>query len=219
MSQNGNGNGNGDGERIDASISDEAREGLTGTTPSTVYAPLHDPEQVTRAPDGKPIEQQPAWRQDFPIDWPQDSYVARRDFGKFMVLTSFAFVVGQFWIGAQNVWRKQRGNPPVRKIASLAEIQVGQSLVFNYPREHDACLLIRTGESNFLAYGQKCTHLSCAVIPKVELSEIQCPCHHGVFDLATGRPIAGPPRRPLPRILLEIRGADIYAIGVEWRTV
>src|SRR5579875_3286117 len=31
----------------------------------------------------------PAWRQDFPIDWPQDHYVARRDFTKFLVLTAF----------------------------------------------------------------------------------------------------------------------------------
>lgn len=213
MSQNGN------GDRIDASVSSQAREGLTGTTPASVYAPLHDPEQVTQAPDGRPVEQQPAWRRDFPIDWPQDNYVARRDFGKFMVLTSFAFVVGQFWIGAQNVWRKQRGRPPVRKIATLAQLPVGGRLVFNYPDEHDPCLLVRTAEQRFLAYSQKCTHLSCAVVPAIEKGEILCPCHHGVFDLATGRPIAGPPRRPLPRILLEIRGDDLYANGIEWRTV
>ena len=57
--------------------------------------PLHDPEQITIAPDGRPMDEQPAWRQDFPIDWPQDQYVARRDFMKFLVLTSLAFAVGQ----------------------------------------------------------------------------------------------------------------------------
>ena len=35
---------------------------------------------------------------------------------------------------------------------------------------------------------------------------IRCPCHEGYFDLDTGRQIAGPPRRPLPRIMLEVRG-------------
>ena len=67
-----------------------AREGLTGTTPANLYWPTPDPEQVTMPPDFRPLELQPAWRQDFPIDWPQDQYVARRDFMKFLVLTSLA---------------------------------------------------------------------------------------------------------------------------------
>jgi Rieske Fe-S protein len=68
------------------------------------------------------------------------------------------------------------------------------------------------------AYSQKCTHLSCAVIPRVNEGIIWCPCHEGVFDLASGRPIAGPPRRPLTRILLRVQGGDVYAVGVEERT-
>jgi hypothetical protein len=58
-------------------------------------------EQLTIPPDGAPLEEQPRWRQDFPIDWPQDHYVSRRDFTKFMVLTSLAFTAGQFWIVAK----------------------------------------------------------------------------------------------------------------------
>ena len=206
-------------DAIDREVSSQAREGLTGTTPANVYKPLRDPEQVTLAPDGRPMEQQPSWRQDFPIDWPQDHYVARRDFGKFMVLTSLAFVVGQFWIGAQNLWRKQRGKPPIRRIASLAQLPAGQSLLFNYPGDHDACILLRTSEGKPVAYSQKCTHLSCAVVPLMERGELHCPCHDGFFDLASGRAISGPPQRPLPRITLDIRGDDIYATGIEWRTV
>ena len=56
--------------------------------------------------------EQPRWRQDFPIDWPEDDYVARREFTKFLVLTSRAFVVGQFWIGVQSLLRRGRGRPP-----------------------------------------------------------------------------------------------------------
>jgi Rieske Fe-S protein len=55
-------------------------------------------------------------------------------------------------------------------------------------------------------------------VPRVERGELHCPCHLGTFDLATGRPIAGPPRRPLARITLEVRGGVIYATGVEERT-
>jgi len=68
------------------------------------------------------------------------------------------------------------------------------------------------------SYSQKCTHLACAVIPQPERGVLHCPCHEGYFDLRSGRPIAGPPSRPLARILLEVRGRDIYATGVEWRT-
>ena len=69
-----------------------------------------------------------------------------------------------------------------------------------------------------MAYNQKCTHLSCAIVPHVEDGVIRCPCHEGYFDLAEGRPISGPPRRPLTRVMLEIRGADILATGIEERT-
>ena len=69
-----------------------------------------------------------------------------------------------------------------------------------------------------VAYGQKCTHLSCAVRPRVEAGILQCPCHEGSFDLASGRPVAGPPRRPLTLVRLELRGNDIFATGIEERT-
>jgi nitrite reductase/ring-hydroxylating ferredoxin subunit len=200
---------------IDPAINDPAREGLTGTAPASVYIPLRNTEQITRAPDGRPMDVQPAWRTDFPIDWPQDAYVERRDFMKFMVLTSLAFTVGQFWIAGQNWLRRRRGAPEVARIAALSEVPVGSVHTFTYPTEHDPCVLIRPAGNVLLAYNQKCTHLSCAVIPKVDEGVIRCPCHEGVFEMATGRPIAGPPERPLERILIEIRGGDIYATGVQ----
>jgi Rieske Fe-S protein len=175
-------------------------------------------EQITVAPDGRPMDQQPAWRQDFPIDWPQDQYVERRDFVKFLVLTSFALTIGQFWVAARQWWRSREAPPAGQRIASLDQLAVGGTLVFNYPGEHDACVLVRLSETELVAYSQKCTHLSCAVIPRPERGDIYCPCHHGFFDLRSGAPTAGPPPRPLPRIRLDVRGRDIYATGVELRT-
>ena len=207
--------------RLDVAINTPGREGLAGTTPANVYKPLPEREQITIPPNWEPWHFQPAWRKDFPIDWPQDHYVARRDFTKFLTLTSLAFVVGQLWIGAQNMWRRKRGKPPIRKIATLAQLPVGSTFQFNYPDKHDTCILVRLGPGadDVVAYGQKCTHLSCAVVPRVEKGHIHCPCHEGYFNLTTGTVLAGPPPRPLPRILLERRGEEIYATGVEWRTV
>jgi len=178
-----------------------------------------DSQTMTIPPDGRSMAEQPRWRQDFPIDWPEDEYVARRDFTKFMVLTSFAFVVGQLWIVTENFIRRRKARSPVREIARLDDVPVGGSLVFDYPAAHQPAVLVRLDESHFIAYGQKCTHLSCPVIPRVEEGRLHCPCHEGSFDLATGRPLAGPPRRPLTRITLEIRDRRIYATGVEERTV
>lgn len=176
-------------------------------------------EQLTIPPDGRPPEQQPQWRQDFPIDWPQDHYVARRDFTKFMVLTSFAFVAGQAWIVVQNFLRQRRGELPMQQIAALNQIAIGQSLTFDYPAQHDSCILVRTGEDRFVAFSQKCTHLSCAVVPQPDKGRFHCPCHNGSFDIETGKPLAGPPRRPLPRIKLEIINGAIFAAGVEETTI
>ncbi len=175
-------------------------------------------DPLTTPPDGKPFSDQPQWRNDFPIDWPQDEFVARRDFTKFLVLTSFAFVVGQWWIAAQNMIRRRRGAPPIMKITDISALPVGKSVVFAYPEPHEPCVLVRTGADRFVAFSQKCTHLSCAVKPEPDKGRFYCPCHHGFFDLNTGIQTAGPPRRPLPKITLEIRGNAIYATGVEVRS-
>jgi Rieske Fe-S protein len=203
---------------VDPAINTPGREGLTGTAAANLYAPSFDREQITIAPDLAPAETQPAWRQDFPIDWPQDLYVERRDFMKFMVLTSAAFAVGQLSIAFQNWYRRQAGRPPMLRIASIDDLAVGAALGFTYPDEHEPCLLLRLSANEFVAFNQKCTHLSCAVIPRPSEGSLYCPCHEGRFDLRTGVPTAGPPRRPLTRIVLELRGRDLYAVDVEERT-
>ena len=177
-----------------------------------------DHDRLTVPPDGRPEADQPRWRQDFPIDWPQDEYIARREFTKFMVLTSFAFAVGQLWILAQNYFRRSRRALPAREIAAVDEIPVGSSRIFNYPGEHEPALLVRLDESRFVAYDQRCTHLVCPVIPQIEAGRFHCPCHEGSFDLVSGRPLVGPPRRPLKRVRLEIRAGRVFATGIEERT-
>lgn len=169
----------------------------------------------TSFPDGRPESEQPKWRRDFPIDVEADEYGARRDFTKFLVLTSLAFVCGQFWIGLQSFTRRRK--PSVLRIATVDELEVGQTVSFHYPTERDPCLLIRQSQDDFIAYSSLCTHLMCPVRPELEHDQLHCPCHEGYFDAATGRPTAGPPRRPLPRIQLRIDGGTIYATDVEER--
>jgi nitrite reductase/ring-hydroxylating ferredoxin subunit len=174
-----------------------------------------DPELHTIPPDRGDMEDQPKWRQDFPIDSAQDAYVARRDFTKFLGLTSLAFVVGQFWIALQNRWRRARGELPMVAVGKVDELPAGEARTFHYPTEADPAILIRFDEATLLAYGSQCTHLQCPVLPMMSTRQLHCPCHHGYFDMQTGQPVAGPPRRPLPRIALKVQGGVIYAAGFQ----
>jgi Rieske Fe-S protein len=169
----------------------------------------------TAAPDGRPLSEQPAWRQDFPIDWPQDHYVARREFTKFLMLTSLPFALVQLCLALVSWCRRDRRRSPVKPIAALAEIPIGGVLCFEYPGAKDPCLLVRLNEETLRAFSQKCTHLGCAVTPDADKNCLYCPCHKGYFALDSGRPLAGPPRRPLPSIALENRDGVVYAVGVE----
>ncbi|HET9270829.1 MAG TPA: Rieske (2Fe-2S) protein [Vicinamibacterales bacterium] len=174
-----------------------------------------DLEHATVAPDGRPLADQPKWRRDFPIDWAQDDYVSRRELVKFVVLTSAALTVGQFWIVIKNAFSRRPAPLAEEPIATVDELSVGGAKTFTYPAGSTPRLLVRTGGAAFVAYDQQCTHLQCPVVPAVAQHRLHCPCHDGWFDLATGRPVAGPPQRPLPRVLVEVRDGMVYATGVE----
>jgi Rieske Fe-S protein len=45
-------------------------------------------------------------------------------------------------------------------------------------------------------FSSTCTHLACNVIWQEDTKQFLCPCHSGRFD-SNGRPIAGPPTKPL----------------------
>jgi nitrite reductase/ring-hydroxylating ferredoxin subunit len=174
-------------------------------------------EQARIYPDGRSIADQPTCHKDFPTDIPEDDHVARREFIKFLVLTSGAFVAGQCWIAAASAFR-QEGPYPRKRIGTAAELESRRVIEFRYPDDHEPCLALCLGPGRYVAYGQKCTHLACAVVPHLEKGELHCPCHNGYFEAAGGRPVAGPPRRPLPLVTLEVQGGEVYATGVELRT-
>jgi Rieske Fe-S protein len=170
-------------------------------------------------------EKGPRWRQDFPIRWENDHYVTRRELAKDLTLGSALLVGANALIAVVGRLRPRRA-APARRIAATAALAAGESLLFRYPTERDPCILVRTTDGRLVAYSQVCTHLSCAVI--YERAEgggavagrdagerLFCPCHHGVFSCDGGLPTAGPPTRRLPRIRLEERGADVWAVGVE----
>lgn len=166
-------------------------------------------------PDRAASAAQPRWRRDFPIDWGEDDYVSRRDLVKYVVLTSGAFAVGQLWLVYKKLFGRRQAPTPPLAVAAMNELAVGGAKTFTYPVGSAPRLLVRMGPTSFVAYDQQCTHLQCPVVPVVDQGKLHCPCHNGWFDLQTGDPIAGPPQRRLPRVLVELRDETVYATGVE----
>lgn len=160
------------------------------------------------------MEKTPAWKEAFPVSWPDDHYVTRREFTKSLALVScaaFAANGALLALGARERRRAEGPFPRVR-VARADELPVGGVKLFDYAG--DPCLLIRLGPDRFVAFGRKCTHLGCPVLYRRERQRLHCPCHEGYFDAADGRVLAGPPPRPLPRVELERNGEELWAIGL-----
>lgn len=154
------------------------------------------------------------WREDFPVEWAADNYVTRRDFTRFLILTSGATFLGNGYFVAHNALTPRAESGPKVRIAERGELKVGDVKLFRYPTDADPALLIRLGEESFVAFRQRCTHLSCPVHFNAATVQLDCPCHNGTFDARTGQVLGGPPPRPLPRIALSLEGETIYASGL-----
>ncbi len=151
----------------------------------------------------------------FPIPWEEEQTVTRRTFLSFVLLLSTTLLASTGLLGLVD-WLRRRSVSQLAPalIASVQDVPVGGVKLFSYPTAHDPCLLIRLSQDQFVAYSQKCTHLSCPVTYKAQEKEFFCPCHAGRFALEDGRVLGGPPQRPLPSILLNISGNEIWATGV-----
>ncbi len=152
--------------------------------------------------------------EEFPVNWEDDDYVTRREFFRFMTLASGGLAVGSGAIAAWTTLSRSERSLDEVKVAAADQIPVGGSIAFEYPRKGDLCLLIHKEPGHFVAYSRRCTHLSCPVDYQPELKRLYCHCHNGAFSLEDGRVLQGPPPRPLPRILIQLRQDGIYAVGI-----
>ena len=154
------------------------------------------------------------WRSEFPYHWDADDLVTRRELLQFAVYTSGALWGGTALLALLGLVQQPLRTEP-QAVANVNDVPEGQAVYFNYPDPDDQAMLLHLPGGEFVAFSQKCTHLSCAVYHQPEQERLYCPCHEGVFDPATGEPTAGPPQRALPRIVLERQGDMIMAVGVE----
>ena len=154
------------------------------------------------------------WRAEFPYHWDADDLVSRRRFLQFAVYTSGALFSGTALLALLGLLSRPE-QTEAQPVARAADVPEGQVLYFTYPTPDDQAVLLHLPGGRFVAYSQRCTHLSCAVYYQAERGRLYCPCHEGVFDPQTGEPIAGPPQRRLAQIRLRQDGDMLVAEGVE----
>ena len=151
---------------------------------------------------------------EFPYERDEEAQITRREFCNFLGLTSAALFVGAAgFAGKAALDAREIETLAAAPINGAEVLAPNSSLNFSYPTERDSAILIRTADGAYHAFGQKCTHLSCPVYYSRDHQRLECPCHEGAFDVATGDVLYGPPPRALDVIELETRDGQVWAIG------
>lgn len=166
--------------------------------------------QSDRETSGGRVGRFARWRSEFPYHRDSDEAVSRREVLRLSIIASGALFAGTALLALLGrLDDRVRGGR--KAIVRADEIAPGEVHYFEYPGD-DQAVLINHPRFGFVAFSQRCTHLSCAVYYQSDRDRLFCPCHEGVFDVANGEPVAGPPQRRLPRIELEELDGMIYAL-------
>src|SRR5436309_1019782 len=99
----------------------------------------------------RPSSSTPLWQDEFSVFTADERYVNRRQFTKFLTLTSFAMLVGNLWILARSLFHSTPKYRP-QAVAAVDEIPVGGVKLFAYPTPEDPCILVRTAAGAYTAY-------------------------------------------------------------------
>jgi nitrite reductase/ring-hydroxylating ferredoxin subunit len=153
------------------------------------------------------------WRGEFPYHWDADDLVSRRELLQFAVYASGALFASTAVLAVLGAVRGPRRSQ-TQQVARVSDVPEGAAVYFTYPEADDQAMLLHLPGGRFVAYSQRCTHLSCAVYYQPDLERLYCPCHEGVFSPQTGDPVAGPPQRRLERITLRQDGDMLYALDI-----
>jgi arsenite oxidase small subunit len=116
---------------------------------------------------------------------------------------------------------------PRQKIGSLSALKEGIPVDFNYPYPDIRNILVKLGVpagaglgvgKDIVAFNQQCTHMGGPLDGTYKAQHQvmgPCPLHLTTFDLTHhGMVVSGHATESLPQIVLEIKGDDIYAVGV-----
>ncbi|MFE3182490.1 ubiquinol-cytochrome c reductase iron-sulfur subunit [Streptomyces violascens] len=146
-----------------------------------------------------------------------DSLTTRRDYLRIVATVSGGLAVGGVAVAGGVLHRHGDSDDPPAAKRVAAVLPPGRSVAFRFPGEDDRAVAVRLTDGTLVGYSAICTHLACGVLWREDRGaegELYCPCHEGVFDARTGEVTAGPPPRPLPRVLLiEEADGSVWAVA------
>ena len=149
--------------------------------------------------------------EDFPVSAEDDSFVTRREFTKFLGLTSIAFFAGTFVAAGRKLWKRATaGRSGAIRVSAIEDVPVGGYKLFRYPSENDPCILLRLEPQKLVAFHQHCTHLACPLVFNAAARQLECPCHKGFFSAEDGRVLAGPPKRGLEALNVSLDNGNVW---------
>ena len=118
---------------------------------------------------------------------------------------------------------------PRKKIATLSALKADVPVAFEYPDDgaYSQSMVVKLGteagggigpQRDVVAFNYFCTHQGGGLMDtyKADTKSLgACPLHLSTYDLTRhGILISGQAYQSLPQVLLELKGDDIYAVGV-----
>ncbi|HUR74528.1 MAG TPA: Rieske 2Fe-2S domain-containing protein [Sporichthya sp.] len=97
------------------------------------------------------------------------------------------------------------GKPVGPSFADASAVPVGSGALF----ESDEIIVTQPTAGKYLGWSDLCTHEGC-IIDVFQGKEMICTCHDSHFDIATGKPVAGPAKKVLPSKPIVVKDGKIY---------
>lgn len=151
--------------------------------------------------------------------------VSRRDF----LLTGGSVVALSLLPGISGTVFAKTKSYPRKRIISLSELRQDKPVSFLYPVTEFQCnnFIVKLGEpagygvgprKDVVAFNGYCPHMGGplnGIYNKEHKVAGPCPLHLSTFDLTRhGMVISGHSTESLPQVILEVRGNDVYAVGM-----
>lgn len=128
-----------------------------------------------------------------------------------IVLPALGFALGPVFKSTQHRWEivgpldmfSETNYVPVVLTVNPSIGEAGKTTV--YVRKRNAAIDTDPydAHTSYVAISTRCAHLGCPVRWVDAAERFICPCHGGVYDLL-GRPVGGPPVRPLDRFYTRV---------------
>ena len=91
-------------------------------------------------------------------------------------------------------------------LCSAGDIEVNHGALF----ESDGYVVTQPKAGKFVGFDSLCTHEGCPIDAFETPGEMDCTCHDSKFKLDTGKPFAGPAKKPVPKKPIIVEKGQIY---------